>query len=204
MGLDYSYLLYFKRKRVWDALQRVAAVCEPSQLPTLISLTGSFISLSLATCDPRKHILKSSDPELCFRISMRFSMDDELATYIEETFRNESAVAELRQASSVSIGYIYLTVYNDLAALNRDLADPELAAFEFLAATSSMSLLFAQSASVRARFAGLLEACQGVCGVLNLETQARAFWLNGQSIDEPITDPFLHPRLIAKALAPGG
>jgi hypothetical protein len=200
MGLDYSYLLYFNRRSLWDALQGVAGVAEPSKLPTLIALPDAFISLHLETCDAREHILKSSDPELCFKTALKFKMDEEVAEYIRETFRGDSAAAELQKAHSVSIGYIYLTVYNDLGSLDQDLADPELVAFEFLAATTRMSLLFAHSGSVRRLFAGLLKAHQGVCGVLNMEQEAKAFWLDGRSIDEPITNAFLHPRLITERL----
>jgi hypothetical protein len=33
MGLNYSYLLYFKRERMWDALQGVVTLADPHDPP---------------------------------------------------------------------------------------------------------------------------------------------------------------------------
>ena len=44
MGLDFSYLLYFKREDLWSVLQGVVAIAEPHQPPITIHFPDHELS----------------------------------------------------------------------------------------------------------------------------------------------------------------
>ena len=47
MGLDFSYLLYFKREHLWEALGGVTAIAEAQDPPTVIHFPDHTLTVPL-------------------------------------------------------------------------------------------------------------------------------------------------------------
>jgi len=205
MGLDFSYLLYFKRERLWDALQGVAALCRPNELPALIVFPDHILSLSIEPWDDKDRMVKCDEPEFGFKISMYFLPDDSLKEYLQRAFSEYYEEMSKESPLGLPVGYIYLTVYNDMHSLDQEPLDPDLVMMEFGTTGTRMSLLFSESVSIRKQFTTLLEQYSGVCGMFNMEMEGLVFWLNGRRMEEQISDPWMHPKMITDELkeAPG-
>jgi hypothetical protein len=91
------------------------------------------------------------------------------------------------------IGNIYLNVYADIQQVSKRFNDPGLAAMDFSAASTDMSLLFEDSPSIRSTFSSLLETYGGVGGLLNIEYDPRVFWWKGQALDISLRSLYLPP-----------
>lgn len=196
MGLDFSYLLYFKRERLWDALQGVAAVSRPSQLPTLIAFPDHMLSLSLGSWDEKERIYQYNDSEFGFATSMYFPEDAEIRDYTKRVFPDYYNEMAKESPKGIPVGYIYLTVYNDLQSLDQDDIDPGLVMMEFGTTGTNMSILFSNSISIRRKFVELLSKYGGVCGIFNMEIEAKVFWWHGVEVDEDIGDAWMSPKEI--------
>ena len=99
-----------------------------------------------------------------------------------------------RGINRVSIGYIYLSIYKDLARLNSQNELDRYCLFEFGTPGTTMSLLFDYSPSIRKTFVELLGSIPGICGVFNREDSGVLFWWRGKQVDEiQIDDSFLAP-----------
>jgi hypothetical protein len=166
MGLDYSYLLYFKREHLWDALQGVASIAEP---------------------------------QFSFSTVLYFEEDEAIEDYLllhnrgaDENFRGPPGTDGVIR---VRIGYIYLTVYNDLTRqFPHNNPTDDLVLLDFGTTGTRMSMLFYYSTSIRKTFVELLERYQGVCGVFNKEDGGGdVFWLKGEKLDGEIDDAYLMP-----------
>ena len=105
----------------------------------------------------------------------------------------------------VSVGYIYLTVYNDLSSFSPEITLDlkNLVLFDFGTTGSRMSTMFLSSTSIRERFIALLRKYEGICGIFNSENEGEVFWLNGKEICEFIDDIWLSPEEIEKNLSNG-
>ena len=205
MGLDFSYLLYFKRQHLWEVLQGVAAIAEPHQPPTVIQFPDHELHVPLDSWLLDDKTVHHDDPEFSFSIVLYFEVDDEILDYIIARDRGRTDVdrspPDEQSTILVPIGYIYLTIYNDLSE-RIDINKPsDLVLFDFGTPGTRLSMLFSSSTSIREAFADLLERCHGVCGVFNREDGGgELFWLNGRRLSERIGDAYIGPDEIEQLL----
>lgn len=197
MGLDYSYLLYFKREQLWEALQGVARFARPSQCQTLVVFPDHILPLALEPWNKEHRMVKFDDPKFEFTISLYFPEDDEITEYALRLFPDYYETMVKESPLGIPIGTIYTTVYSDLSVFmkefdnsdKKELATADHVLMEFGTTGTKMSLLFSESASIRNRFQELLEANHGVCGILNREGPSEVIWLNGRRLASWIDDP---------------
>ena len=199
MGLDYSYLLYFKRDYLWDALQGVAAIAESLGRPTRIRFPDGDRLLPLQIWALNIDEYSHDDGKFSFATSLCFEEDELILEYvrelgIEDTFRAPPDPDGLNQ---YSIGFIYLSVYNDLSRYSSSFIEHDLVLFDFAAAGTTMSLLFEESPSIRNRFRQLLGLYGGVGGLFNNEYEGHVFWWNGHDVDLFVHSAYVSPSEIA-------
>jgi len=200
MGLDYRYLLYFRRQNLWDVLQGIAAISQPSQLPSLIVFPDHMLTLSLKGWGKKERLINPNDPEFGFMTAIYFPADEAITEYLHRVSPEHFDSMSKESPLGLPVGYIYLTVYNDLSVFEDKDWDPDLVMMEFSTPGTRMSLLFSESESIRKRFVSLLETYQGVCGVLDLESEARVIWLKGKRLDLRIPDAWMSPDEIEEIL----
>jgi hypothetical protein len=96
MGLDYSYLLYFKREALWEALQGIARIARPSPLPTLVAYPDHFRAVSLEAWGKNERIINHDDPQFGFTTAIYFPADEDIITYLKHVSHDqfESIAAE--------------------------------------------------------------------------------------------------------------
>jgi hypothetical protein len=182
MGLDYSYMLYFKKNLLWAALQGVVDIAEPQQPPTMIRFPDHELSVPLENWRGIKQ-LDYDDPELDFSAVLYFSEDEAILDW-----KHDSNPPD--ESKQVSVGMIYLTIYTDLCERYPEGKKSDLVLFDFGTTGSKMSMLFQESASIRQTFIELLERVPGVLGVFNREDSGELFWREGQIVSEKIEDHF--------------
>jgi len=198
MGLDFSYLLYFKREYMWDALQGVVNKTESFHPSLRIHFPDHEVSLPLNSRLLEEKEVQHDDPEFSFAIVLNFEVDEIIADYLYSINREDDLTdrspPDTEGTNQVAIGYIYLTVYNDLSRRFTLEKPTDLVLFDFGTTGTRMSLLFDNSTSIRKTFVELLENYQGVCGVLNREDSGgELFWLKGQSLSENIWIAYIMP-----------
>jgi hypothetical protein len=201
MGLDYRYRLYFKREALWGALQGVVAIAQPAQKCCKVVFPDYTIILQLEPWYQPEGTFHYNDPEFRFLLVIYFPPDREIGRYFQSNSPKHMESWSRKSPLGLPIGFIYLTVYNDLNAFERKDWDPDLVMLEFGTPGSSMSILFYESDSIRLRFQNILEENQGICGILDMEDSARVIWLNGQRVDERISNPTLSPEEISMLLS---
>ena len=196
MGLDYSYLLYFKRQHLWDALQGVADIAEHHHPPTKIIFPDHELSIPLNSWLVEENEIQCDEPEFSFSIVLPFEPDEAIIDYIvdwddEDIDRSPPGTEEVNR---IPIGYIYLYIYNDLSKRITLKEPTDLVLFDFGTTGTRMSLLFSYSTSIRKTFVDLLERCHGLCGVFNREYDGgELFWLKGQHLSERTGEAYLTP-----------
>ena len=208
MGLDFSYLLYFKREHLWEALQGVAAIAEQHDPPTRINFPDHELAIPLDSWLLEEKEVQHDDPEFNFSIVLRFEEDEVIQDYVYSIYRGEGETdrspPNTEETNQVMIGYIYLTVYNDLSRLMTLKKPTDLVLFDFGTTGTRMSMLFDDSTSIRNTFVELLERCQGVCGVFNREYGgSELFWLEGKHLSEWVGDAYIEPEEIERMLRKG-
>jgi hypothetical protein len=197
MGLDYSYLLFFERRARFDVLDRLAEIAEPDlENQTTLILPDQVITLPFEGWLETGRRIEWDDPnpKWDFMTVLRFEVDEAIANYLdrrEAGWREVADDADVELPEMAGLGYIYLTVYNDLRALSERLADPGLVLFEFDTPGTSMSILFTESTAIRQAFIHLLETCQGVYGVLDMENEAEVIWFKGEEVSVVIPHAYL-------------
>lgn len=196
MGLDYSYLLYFKREALWNALLGIARIARPSPLPTLVAYPDHFRAVPLEAWGKNERIINHDDPQFGFATSLYFPADDDIITYLKHVSRDKFESMSAESPLGLPVGCIYITVYNNPKAFEDRASDPDLVLIEFGTPGTTMSILFSESVSIRRRFEDLLVQYDGVCGVLNMEDYAHVIWLKGRPLDLRIPDPFMTPNEI--------
>ncbi|MBE0687475.1 MAG: hypothetical protein IH585_15910 [Anaerolineaceae bacterium] len=119
MGLNYNYLLYFKKEHLWGALQGVAKIAEGINLPptTVHFPNRQDLVLPIMTDFGEKDELQSDAPEFNFATSLYFDEDEAILDYLShnkdaDAYRAPPGPDGIRR---VAIGFIYLTVYADLS-----------------------------------------------------------------------------------------
>ena len=183
MGLNYNYLLYFKKDRIWDVLQALAEFsdlvgsCEtqinfPDHVLTL-PFEGSYMSKTPANYD---------DPEFNFALSQIFDEDEEILDYMIALGNDQGDRSppdgEKRQWG---VGFIYLTVYADISSHWAFNEPEDIVLFEFGTTGTKMSMLFYYSTSIREKFISLLENTGGLYGIFDQEVDyGELFWYKGK------------------------
>jgi hypothetical protein len=204
MGLDFSYILYFKREHLWDALQGVVDIAEHHHPPVSIHFPDHVLSIPLDTWSMKNQEIQHDAADFSFSTVLRFEEDDAIIDYLVS--RDHAEKDDLRSPSDsgkehrIAIGYIYLTIYQVIP----DQPGSDLVLFDFGTTGTRMSLLFQGSTSIRKAFIGLLEKIPGVCGVFNEELHGELFWLKGQHLSEEIDDPYMMPEQIEAILGKPG
>ena len=128
-------------------------------------------------------VVQYNDPDLSFSTVLVFDEDDAILDWghAQEVEDPDRSPPGKDRVNRVSVGYIYLTVYNELPAYDfpgKNLSD--LVLFDFGTTGTRMSMLFYYSTSIRKTFIELLEKHKGVCGVFNREEEGEVFWLKGK------------------------
>ena len=193
MGLDFSYLLYFKKDRLWDVVQGLVAIAEPHHPPARIHFPDHVLSIPLDTWSMKGQEIQHDAPEFGFSTVLLFEEDEAILDYIlsrdhgeEDSFRGPPDTDE---ENRIAIGYIYLTIYQK----NPYRPASDLVLFDFGTTGTRMSLLFSYSTSIRNTFINLLDKFDGICGVFNDESAGELFWFKGETLSEEIGDPFMPP-----------
>ncbi|MBE0584953.1 MAG: hypothetical protein IH612_14500, partial [Desulfofustis sp.] len=157
MGLDYSYLLYFKRDQLWDVLQGIVEIAEPHHPPVSIHFPDHVLSIPLDSWSLKDKMIHHDDLEFGFDTVLKFKMDEAIIDYMvrhkleeEEGFRGPPDDDE---ENLIAIGYIYLSVYQKIP----DQSPSDLVLFDFGTTGTRMSMLFNYSMSIRETFLGLLK-----------------------------------------------
>ncbi len=208
MGLNYSYLLYFKKEHLWDALQGVDNIAEPYDHSTTIVHfpDRQDLVLPFKPSYGKKNEIQYDAPEFNLEISLIFEEDQAILDYLTQTGVGDAyrAPPDPVNPKKVAIGTIDLTVYADLSrpfAFKRLI---DLVLFRFGTTGTRMSYLFAESTSIRKTFIELLERIPGVCGILDREMDGGdLFWLNGRQISEHLSEIYLTPNEIDVELKRG-
>ena len=202
MGIEYSFLLYFERTRLWEALQGIAGIAQPGKLPTLIAFPDHLLSLPFEGFIPER-IIPSESEALSFTTVLHFPPDPQIFIYLMQTHGAGSLpkTTPLPDGTrGVPVGPVYLHVHSDLRSLKQAVYQPELSLVRVEAASTTMSVLFVDSIRIRERLCQFLAQFHGVCGVLNMEDYGRLIWFNGREMDEDLPEPWLAPAEIAARL----
>ena len=202
MGIDFSYILYFDSNKLWDALQAVVDIASHHHPPTKIVFPDRELDIPLKSWGANKGEYHYSDDVLAFHFSIDFEEDEAIEYYMrnrldEEDYRSPPEALTPRM---VSIGYIYLDIYQGASERLTGRGGQNIVAFDFGTTGTRMSLLFDESISIRKKFVELLGRVPGICGVFNREDNGEIFWYKGQSLDETVPDPYLLPSEIKDLL----
>jgi hypothetical protein len=204
MGLDYSYRLYFKRDQLWNALQAVVDLAVPHSPPSRVLFPDHELLIPMETWSDKQGALRCDDPQLDFHASFYFERDDAITEYLIRHGNGDSdrSPPDPGAARRLSIGYIYLTIYNRFSEEYDQPLPPDLVLFSFGTTGTRMSILFLESTSIRQTFLELLRRIPGVCGVFNREMGGELIWFDGREYSVEIDDPFALPGEIKSYLDP--
>ncbi|MCU0488711.1 MAG: hypothetical protein MUE67_07145 [Anaerolineales bacterium] len=208
MGLDFSYRLFFPSASRFEVLERLAEMAEPDlEKGAWLVFPDRVLSLPFeAWLDTGPRIeWDDPNPKWDFMTVLRFDLDPEIIAYLERQ-RHPQTMEKLRAAldappgsdQKVGIGYIYLTVDR------KPDAGDGLVLFQFDTPGTTMSILFVESQSIRQAFIRLLESCQGVYGILDMEDSAELFWWKGQEMSVRLPHAYLTSAEIEEFLENGG
>ncbi len=184
MGLNYRYLLYFKRERLWDALQGLGKISDYDGFtPTTVHFPDHDLVLPLMSSWGKKSDVPCDLPEYEFETSLYFEEDPAILEYLRDRDGDEfdRSPPDADQPNRYAIGFIYLTVYADLSKHDRFEKTTDMALFEFNTTGTRMSMLFEESTSIRSAFIRLLETYGGVIGILDREVDyGELIWFKGK------------------------
>ena len=204
MGLDYSYMLYFKRSHLWKALEALGDMAELYEnRSTIVHFPDHDLTLSLTDGFKDTTEIQYDAPEFSFAISLIFEEDEALLDYIiQRGFPDDMRAPPDPDAKpKYSIGYIYLDVFTDLSVHWAFEKPSDLVLFKFGTTGTRMSILFSESDSIRDSFCNLLKKVPGEYGVFDREmVEGELFWLQGQRLSEYIPDVYILPHEIEEYL----
>ena len=207
MGLNFSYLLYFKREHLWDVLKGLGEMAEVYDHPhTIIHFPDHDLTIPIMTAFWKKSELQHDDPEFSFATSLLFDEDEAILEYLKDRGDDEYDRSPPGEdtVDQIAIGFIYLTVYAELMGHFSYEKPTDLVLFDFGTTGTRMSMLFQDSTSIRKAFIGLLEKFQGVCGIFNREIDGgELFWLKGRQLREDILSVYMPPDEIEEMLERG-
>ena len=164
MGLDYSYVLRFRREQLKEILLAVVERAKPrSGPPVEVILPGGEETIPLPFWVLPEQIRPASFDHRFppfFGTSLWFEPDEPFERYVAaQTAEGHPLPRDAR--GRIDLGYVYLSLYMKPTKDNPDL---EFLDFDFTPATRQMSMLFAASESVRRFFVQLLEEHNGISG----------------------------------------
>ncbi len=201
MGLDYSYLLIFKRQDLWKLLEGVGQLCSPSTKQTSVLFPDRTLKLPFEpfASTPAQLFFDDETNQLDFMTCLDFTPDDALVEYADQYGNQPQQRSDGRLV--VPIGYIYLAVATDLKDVGGQ-PGQALIGLTFTAATTNMSILFCESDSIRHAMVGLLEGYEGVCGILDREDSAELIWWRGKPVSVELPHAYLELAEIENLLPP--
>lgn len=202
MGLDYEYILYFEKKDLWHALNEVIAISEQHAPPTIIHFPDREVNIPLVCSSYKKYEYNYDDPKFNFATSIYFDIDAAILDYLklignEDVFRGPP---DPDQPERIDIGYIYLTIQNDLSKWFPNKKSDDIVMFLFGTTGTKMSLLFDESNSIHSTFCELLEKVPGLYGIFNREFEGELFWYKNQRVSKMIGEIFLLPDELERIL----
>lgn len=207
MGLNYSYLLYFKQNHLWDVLTGLVKICDTiDPPPTTIHFPDHDLILPIATDYFEENELPYDQPEMKFAISMIFDEDEVILDYLSSIDNDWIHRAPPRDGGieQVAIGFIYLTVYTDLSKHFAFKKSADLVLFRFGTTGTRMSFLFSESESIRRTFTELLENYDGVSGIFDREIDyGQLFWFMGKQMEKDVESVYMLPDEIEEMLRRG-
>jgi hypothetical protein len=200
MGLNFSYLLYFQKEQLWDTLQGLVQIAEKYSPATMIRFPDHDLEIPLEPSSMSVKEYQYNDPELAFAICLNLKEDQAIRNYLKNRDGDDGwhrSPPDTERKREVSIGYIYLTIYQKNPYSECD----DTVLFEFDTTGTRMSILFSESSSIRKAFIQFLENNNGICGVFNREMGGgELFWFKDQQYSIELSDQFLLPDEIEQVL----
>ena len=83
MGLDFSYLLFFERVHMWDALQRVVKISEKHNLPTVTHFPVHDLPIPLKSVLLNQSEYQHDDPLIVMGTVLFFQEDEVILDHLE-------------------------------------------------------------------------------------------------------------------------
>jgi len=210
MGLNYRYLLYFKRDRIWDVLKGLGDICDTEGMtPTTIHFPDHNLVLPLMSDWGEKSEATHDQPEFEFATSIYFDADQAILEYLHDRDGEEygRSPPDEEGPNRFSIGFIYLTVYADLSKHYAFEEPTDMVLFVFNTTGTRMSMLFEGSSSIRDTFTRLLERFDGIIGILDREVDyGELFWFKGivyQPYERSVLNVYTTPEEIEAMLKRG-
>jgi len=207
MGLNYNYLLYFKRDRLWDVIQGLADYCDTEGMnPTTIQFPDHELVIPLTSSWGEKAVIAYDQPEFELALSMNFEEDPAILDYLSNRDGDQfdRSPPEDGQVRIYSIGFIYLSVYTDLLQHYGFKKASDMVLFNFGTTGTKMSFLFADSMSIRKTFIDLLARYKGLIGIFDWENDyGELFWLKGRTMSVRLSNNYLLPDEIEAELKRG-
>jgi hypothetical protein len=207
MGVNYNYLLYFKRDRIWDVLEGLGEISETEGMkPTMIHFPDHDLVLPLMSSWGEESEFQHDKPELKFATSIYFDNDPAILEYLHDRDGEEydRSPPEENRVNQYAIGFIYLTVYADLSRHYAFKKPTDLVLFSFGTTGTRMSFLFSESESIRRTFSELLENYGGMIGIFEWENDyGELFWFKGKPMQVSLSSNYMLPDEIEEELKRG-
>ena len=206
MGLNFNFLLYFPKDRLWEVLSDLGDRCEATGHPTTIQFPDHEQVLPFSTSWGESDVVPPDQAEFEFAISMVFDEDEAIVDYLTNSGFDleERSPPEDGTPNRYAIGFIYLTVYADLAKHYAFSKPNEMVLFKFGTTGTKMSLLFSESSSIKSAFIKLLEDHQGISGIFDWEVDyGELFWFRGEEMQISLLNNYLLPEEIEAELKLG-
>jgi hypothetical protein len=205
MGLNFNYLLYFKREHLWDALQGVVEIAKPyDHARTTIHFPDHDLFLPIMTGFQEGSELQHDQAELNFVTSLIFEEDKAILDYLLNNGDEgvQRSPPETVGINRVAIGFIYLTVFADLSQHRAFKKPTDLVLIKFGTTGTHMSMLFEDSKSIRKTFINLLERYHGVSGIFDREVDyGQLFWFKGKQVETNVLSVYMLPEEIEEMLS---
>jgi len=158
VGIDYGYDLYLPTHAVGQALRAVASIAREGIGSVNVVVPGGE-RLTLPFRGEPADDVDHWSLDTC----LYFPVGDEAIRAWAEAERSEGRQEHPDARGRIWVGSVYLSFWRNCGLR------PGYSRLDFTAATTSMSRLFEQSASIRAAFTGLAESAGAVCLVLDRE-----------------------------------
>ena len=158
VGIDYGYDLYLPTRAVGRALRAVAAIAREGIGRVDVVVPGGERMTLPFRGEPADDLDHWSLDTVLF-----FPVGDEVIRAWAEAERREGRQEHPDAQGRIWVGSVYLSFWRDCGLRSG------YSRLDFTAATTSMSRLFEQSASIRGAFTGLAQSVGAACLVLDRE-----------------------------------
>ena len=199
MGLGYGYFFYYRRSQLWDVMDYLIEIGRPD--------TG-FSTTLIAGEETREYPIfifnhttwDLGNPEhedISYCLSLPFAVDAVVQEYLDAR-RQE----DLNAQGQMHIGCIYMNIVLDQEAIGRTDFDVDVIAFEFRAASNSMSRLFEKSAATYQGWLKIAQETNALYGVFHRGSQGKAVvcQLDGKEYAVEIDDQWMPPHEARKLI----